>query len=117
MKFMLLYVSGGGPDWSSMSPDEVAKAQKAVMDWWEPLRAAGRIVSEGRLEGADRAKTIRRRPDGKIAVTDGPFMETKEHVGGYAIVDVPDLQSAIEIARTSPFLNAMEIRPVVEARD
>lgn len=117
MKFMLLYVSGGGPDWSAMSPDEVANAQKAVMDWWEPQRAAGRVVSEGRLADAGSAKTIRRKPDGKVTVTDGPYIEAKEHVGGYAIVDVPDRETAIEIAKTSPFLNMIEIRPVVETRD
>jgi hypothetical protein len=116
-KFMLLYVSGAGPDWSAMSPDEVSKAEESVMAWWEPLRAAGRVVSEGMLEGAAAAKTVRRRPDGKVAVTDGPFIEAKEHIGGYAVVDVPDREAAIEIARTSPFLNAMEIRPLVEVRD
>ena len=116
-KFMLLYVSGGGPDWSALSPEEMSKAQEAVMAWWSPIRDAGRVVSEGRLDGPASAKTIRKRPDGKVTVTDGPFIEAKEHLGGYAIVDVPDRDAAIEIARTSPFLNMIEIRPVVETRD
>lgn len=115
-KFMLMYVSGG-VDWAAMSPDEVSKAQDAVMTWWGKQRAAGRVVSEGKLEGAAAAKTVRRGPDGKVTVTDGPFIEAKEHIGGYAVVDVPDWDTAIEIARTSPLLNAIEIRPVVESRE
>lgn len=115
-KFMLMYISGG-TDWSQMTPEEMAKAQRAVMDWWTPLRESGRVVSEGKLHEAGRAKTVRRGADGRISVTDGPFVESKEQIGGYAIVDVADRRAAVEIARTSPFLETMEIRPLVEERD
>lgn len=113
---MLMYVSSGG-GWQRMTPDEMAKAQEAVMSWWAPLRASGRVVSEGKLHGASGAKTVRKGRDGRISVVDGPFIESKEQIGGYAIVEVPDREAAIEIARTSPFLETMEIRPIVESRD
>jgi hypothetical protein len=115
-KFMLLYVSDG-TGWSRLSPAEAAEAQQAVHKWWGAVRDAGQVVSEGRLGEAENATTVRRRSDGKITVVDGPFIESKEQVGGYAVVDVPDLDAAVEIARTSPMLQAIEIRPIVEQRD
>jgi len=112
-KFMLMYASDG-TRWSPLSPEEVSKAQEAVMKWWGPQRAAGRVLSEGRLAGPETAATVRKRSDGKVTVTDGPFIEAKEHIGGFAVVEVPDLAAAIEIARTSPMLQAIEIRSLVE---
>jgi hypothetical protein len=114
-KYMLMFVSGENGA-TPPSPDEMKRVQDATAKWWEPQRAAGRVVSEGKLHGADAATTIKRQRDGRITVTDGPFIETKEHVGGYAILDV-DRDTAIEIARTCPVLEAMEVRPVVVQRD
>jgi hypothetical protein len=54
--------------------------------------------------------------DGKSIITDGPFVETREHLGGYYLVDVKDLDEAIDIAARIPGarLGAVEIRPIVQ---
>jgi hypothetical protein len=55
--------------------------------------------------------------EGKPVVIDGPYVETKETIGGYGIIEVPDLDAAIEIAKTWPARgHAVEIRPVVGGR-
>jgi hypothetical protein len=54
---------------------------------------------------------------GEVTVTDGPFIEGKEMVGGYAIIDVPDLDAAIRLTSGWPAPDMLEIRPIVERRD
>lgn len=53
-----------------------------------------------------------RRVNGQMHVTDGPFIESKEHVGGYAVIEAPDLDAAIAIAKSWPGRD-VEVRPVV----
>lgn len=114
-KHILMFVSGQNGSARPASGDQ-QRLQEATAKWWEDVRAAGRVISEGKLHGADSATTVRRQRDGRIAVTDGPFIEAKEHVGGYAVLDA-DRDTAIEIARTCPVLEAMEVRPLVVSRD
>ena len=59
-----------------------------------------------------KAKTLRKQPDGKVLITDGPYIEGNEVIGGFVEVDVPDLDAALRIAKTWPG-GAVEIRPVV----
>ena len=115
MKYMLMFVNN--EDWeTTSSPEEIAKGYEAVGKWWDEHAHAGRIVSGEQLKSAKTATTVRRR-DGKVTVTDGPFIESKEGLGGYAIVNVPDLDAAIGLAKSWPALETVEIRPLVEARD
>jgi hypothetical protein len=115
MKYMLLFVNN--EEWETRSsPEEVAKGYEAVGKWWEEHAKAGRIIGGEQLKSSKTATTVRKR-DGKIAVTDGPFIESKEGLGGYAIVNVPDLDAAIALAKTWPALETLEIRPLVDARD
>jgi len=72
----------------------------------------GRRISSAPLAGADTATTIRH-ADGTVTVTDGPFVESVEQVGGYYDVELPDLDSAIAAGRLLPSSYAVEIRPVV----
>ena len=72
----------------------------------------GRRISSAPLAGADTATTIRH-ADGTVTVTDGPFVESVEQVGGYYDVELPDLDSAIAAGRLLPTSYAVEIRPVV----
>ena len=62
---------------------------------------------------SDTATTVRVDREGATTVTDGPFVEAKEMVGGYAIIDVPDLDAAIALVRTWPAPDILEIRPVM----
>jgi hypothetical protein len=70
------------------------------------------IVCDG-LEGSHTATTLRTR-DGKRQVTDGPFMETKEQLGGVVMLDVADLDEAIQWAERLPWTGPVEIRPVMD---
>lgn len=74
--------------------------------------AHGRRISSTPLAGADTATTIRH-ADGAVTVTDGPFVESVEQVGGYYDVELPDLDTAIAAGRLLPSSYAVEIRPAV----
>jgi hypothetical protein len=75
----------------------------------------GRIIGGAALEDVSTATTVSIR-DGRRIVTDGPFAETKEHLGGYYLIDVPSLDDAIETAFRIPgaAVGRVEIRPVRE---
>lgn len=82
--------------------------------WFSEHRQAGRIVSGERLAGVATATTVRRSGQQPIVI-DGPFAETKEHISGYVIIDVVDLEEALSLAISWPALlagEAVEIRPV-----
>ncbi|HET9879860.1 MAG TPA: YciI family protein [Candidatus Limnocylindria bacterium] len=113
MKYMVLIAST--PDgWDALPEDEQRALYGRIGEWWGEHTAAGRIVEGHQLQPADTATTVRIAADGEVAVTDGPFVEAKEVVGGYAIIDVPDLDAAIAMWRTWPSPDLCEIRPVVE---
>jgi hypothetical protein len=78
-------------------------------------REAGVYVDAGSLTPSDAATTLRSRND-QIVLTDGPFAEIKEHVGGYVLFECPDLDSALEWAARIPGVvdGAVEIRPLRE---
>lgn len=115
MKYMLMFVSDGS--WEARStPEETKRGYEAVMKWWDEQSSAGRIVGGEQLKAGRTATTVRR-TGGKVTVTDGPFIESKEELGGYAIVDVPDLDAAIALAKSWPALEVVEVRPIVETRD
>ncbi|GGH33884.1 YciI family protein [Microbacterium album] len=92
---------------------EAEMARFAQLD--EELRAAGALVSGEELELASSATTVRVR-GGNVTLTDGPFAETKEALGGFFIIDVPTLDDAIGWAAKIPVAEygAVEIRPIRE---
>ena len=65
----------------------------------EEMMAAGARFFAGGLAAAGSAKSLRAQPDGKVLVTDGPYLETKEHVGGFWILEAADLDKALEWGR------------------
>lgn len=80
----------------------------------ESLVRSGHYVAGGKLQSTSAATTVRGR-NGKPAVTDGPFAETKEQLGGYHLIECRDLDEAISIAKripTIPFGGAVEVRPL-----
>jgi hypothetical protein len=81
----------------------------------ERLIAQGKFLGGSRLEPTNTARSIRIR-NGRELVTDGPFAETHEQLGGYALLDVDNLDEAVAIARQSPLLRigTLELRPLVE---
>jgi hypothetical protein len=85
---------------------------KNVEDFHQELRDAGAWVFSGGLEAPDTA-TVVRLQDGELLLTDGPFVETKEYVGGLSIVDAPDLDAALEWGRKAARAIGLpiEVRP------
>jgi len=80
--------------------------------WFEQYTKAGKVVGGEELQGPSTATTVSRK-NGKVTVTDGPFIEAKEVIGGFALVDVNDLDEALEMAKAWPG-GPVEIRPIVE---
>src|SRR5436190_1197611 len=104
------------PDaWNTLSPVEEQRVFGEFMDYTAKLTAAKEYTSGAPLQGVETATTVRQQNNQRI-VTDGPFAETKEFIGGYFIIDVADLDRAIEIAADMPStrraLGSVEIRPV-----
>jgi len=65
----------------------------------EEMEAAGARLFAGGLSAASSAKSLRAQPDGKVRVTDGPYLETKEHIGGFWILKAANLDEALEWGR------------------
>lgn len=65
----------------------------------EEMVAAGARLFAGGLGPASKAKTLRKQPDGEVALTDGPYLEAKEHVGGFWIIEAADMDEALVWAR------------------
>ena len=65
----------------------------------EEIAAAGIGVFVGGLRPAREAKSLRAQPDGKVLITDGPYLETKEHIGGFWVIEVANLDEALAWAR------------------
>ncbi|HXG76714.1 MAG TPA: YciI family protein [Gaiellaceae bacterium] len=116
MKYALL-IHDDDSAWSDLPDEEKAALRAEEMPRWvalfEELAAADPDVSGHELDGRRTAKVVRVR-DGERIVTDGPFAETKEALGGLFLIDLPDLDEAIRLAALIPSAEtgAIEIRPV-----
>ncbi|MDP9467877.1 MAG: YciI family protein [Chloroflexota bacterium] len=113
MKYMLI-IAGADDAWSHLSEAEQRTLYDKVGAWWGEHSASGEILDGHELQPGSTATTIRRGPSGEVTVTDGPFVEGKEMVAGYGILDVPDLDAAIRLASSWPAPDTLEIRPIVE---
>ena len=111
MKYIaLIYTSGNGG--SDLSEDE----QKAVFGEYMALSDDPKTLGGDQLAGADTATTVRV-DGGETLTTDGPFVETKEELGGYYVIDAGDLDEAVAFAARIPAARlggAIEVRPLVE---
>jgi hypothetical protein len=79
------------------------------------LRKGGHFIAAQALESINAATTVRIR-NGKVSVTDGPFAETNEQIGGFILIEAQDLNEAIQLASTIPSirLGGVEVRPIKE---
>ena len=116
MKFVLLFC-GTDEDaeaFAALSQAELAERYAEVGRWFAHNRT--RIGPNNQLQGPETATSVRFGADGAPMVTDGPFLEGKEQIGGYTEVEVADLDEALEMAKTWPGRGTVEIRPVVVSR-
>ena len=118
MKYMLLIHQGTTPTprdpeaWATLSPDE----QSQVFADYKALNETSGVTPGRQLDSPDTATTVRVQ-DGRPLVTDGPFAELKEAIGGYLFFEADDLDAAIEVAARIPAARmggAVEVRPIVE---
>jgi hypothetical protein len=95
-------------------PDEQQAQHERWFAYTEQLRESGALRAGDALERPDTATTVRVR-DGETIVSDGPFAETKEILGGYYLLDVPDLDAALGWAAKMPNITygSVEVRPVM----
>jgi len=113
VKYMLLiYLDASWPERSLAERQQVYAEQ---LRHTEELAAAGQYLAGSPLHPPASATTVRVR-DGKRLLTDGPFAETREHLGGYMLIEVEDLDRAIAIAARAPLarIATIEVRPVRE---
>ena len=111
MRYLLL-IYGNEGDWDVASENERDAIMRAHGRLETDLRRTGQWEGCNALESVRNAATVRIR-SGRAVVTDGPFAETKEQLGGYYFVEAPDLDEAIAIAARIPApFGAVEVRPV-----
>jgi hypothetical protein len=108
---LMLYAEEAG--WDRMAKAEQEQAMTAYKAYTEALKQAGALVGSNRLQPTSTATTVRL-TNGKSQVLDGPFADSKEQLGGYYLIDVPDLDAAISWASRCPGAShgTIEVRPV-----
>ena len=115
VKYVLLFC-GSDADaaaFAALSPDELRARYAQVGAWFQQHH--DKIKYSDQLAHPSTATTVRHDRSGNTepVVTDGPFIEGKEGVGGYASIEVSDLDEALRMARTWPGMGSVEIRPVM----
>ncbi len=112
MQYLLtLYADESG--WSSMTPEQQQQGAGAYGAYTEALKQAGALVSANRLRPSATATTLRT-TNGKTQVLDGPYADSKEQLGGYYLIDVPDLDAAMTWAGRCPGVQhgVVEVRAI-----
>jgi hypothetical protein len=111
VKYVMLILDT--PDEPAVQSPEWNAWYAEVGAWYEKWGATGRLDGGHQLQGANSARTVR-----AAGVTDGPFMETKEVLGGYSLIEADSMEEAVEIAKTWPGVDrgwiTIELRPVIE---
>ena len=100
--------------WSTLPEPERERIMREYGEFQQNLAASGHYLAGAKLGSTQSATTLREHA-GKPVITDGPFAETKEQLGGYHLIDCRDLDEALAIARRIPTLRAggaVEVRPV-----
>lgn len=114
MKYMLTIV-GEEADWGDVTPEQMRESMARWDAYTAELREADAFIAGEGLQPSASATTIRIADDGERITVDGPFAETKEQIGGFYLIDAPDLDAALEWARKLPAQGgAVEVRPVMD---
>jgi hypothetical protein len=109
MKYLLIHCIDES---IAQNPDEVADLDRSLSSWIAATVRDGVNLHGSRLRPVSEATTVRRRAD-ELLVTDGPFTETREQIGGYDVIECADLDAAIEVAASHPTarIGTIEVRP------
>jgi hypothetical protein len=113
MKYLLqIYSEGAIGEFERLSEDE----QSPILGEFLAIGQSPGVIGGEQLQPVETATTVRVR-DGEMLLTDGPFVDAKEHLGGYYLVEADDLDAALEIAARIPAARmggAVEVRPLME---
>jgi len=98
---------------NALSASELQDLDDESLAYDDALRKHGHLVEAQALEPVQAAKTVRLK-SGKVSVTDGPFAETKEQIGGFVLIEAKDLNEAVQLASKIPpmRLGGIEVRPI-----
>jgi hypothetical protein len=101
--------------WETMPPADGEAIMNEYFAFTGDIKKNGKYVAGEALQPTATATTVRVR-NGKVSTTDGPFVETKEQLGGFYLIEAKDLNEAIQVASRIPSarLGAVEVRPVVD---
>ena len=112
MEYMLLIYSDNA-QFEALSPSQQSEGMAAYGAYSEALHKAGVVRGSNRLRPAQAATTVRLK-SGKTEVLNGPYAETREQLGGYFLIDVPDLDAALSWAARCPTAatGTIEVRPI-----
>jgi hypothetical protein len=116
-KFLLQIYGDDSPEvMASATPEQRQQVMDAYTAFTESIKADGSFLSGEALQPSATAKVVVVTDGGETVVTDGPFAETKEQLGGYYLVDAPDADTAAKIAARIPGarFGAIEVREVME---
>ncbi len=102
----------GRDKYDTLSPEEIQATLARYRAWGTKLREAGRILGSNKLE--DRTGRVLRGAGGNMRITDGPYAETKDVLGGYFLVTAASYEDAVDLVRECPHLDfgAIEIRKI-----
>lgn len=117
MRYLLL-INADETMEADISPERMGEILEGYGRFGAELEKAGASLESARLQPAAAATTVRVR-DGKLTTTDGPFAETKEALGGFYMIEAPDLDAAIAWAAKIPTAQygSIEVRPLWEEED
>lgn len=113
MRYMLL-MCRDEERWDAMSVEEKRKIYREAVEYSEARRPSGFYVGGEPLESTSAATTVRI-TNGRTSITDGPFAETKEQLGGYTLVEANDLDEVLAFVARHPLLqggHSIEVRPI-----
>lgn len=117
MKFVcLVYIDSVAMGALSEAEGRQLADDSIAFDW--VLRDSGKLILAQPLQAPQAAVTVRQRA-GRFSSTDGPFVEAKEHLGGFFLIEAADIDEAIAVAKTSPIMRvaSVEVRPALEQVD
>ena len=113
MKYLLqIYPAGAREEFDRLPADE----QQAIVEEYRAIGQSPGVVGGEQLQPVETATTVRVE-NGETLLTDGPFIDAKEYLGGYLVIEIDDLDAALEIAAQIPAARmggAVEVRPLVE---
>ena len=115
MKYVILFAGRSDDTWEKLTPEKRDAVHNEIMEWWGKHMADGTILGGERLQASATATTVRGFK-AQSELIDGPFVESKEEISGFGVIEVSDLDAALALARTWPALQipgeSVEVRPV-----